>query len=127
MYWDILTRIKNGLAREYGRVKVPYSKFNMHILETLAKAGYIDSASRKGRGVRRIIEIKLKYDESGKPAIHGLRFISKPSRRLYTGYKDIKTSHQGYGNFVLSTPQGILTDNEARKRKIGGQILFEIW
>jgi len=127
MYWDSLIRIKNGLERKYERVKVPYSRFDMSILESLAKEGYVESVARKGRGVRRIIDVKLKYDENGEPAISGLKFVSRPSRRLYTGYMDIKKSRQGFGHYFLSTPEGILMENEARKKKVGGQVLFEIW
>lgn len=127
MYWDSITRIKNALDRGYEKVKVPYAKFDMSILESLAKEGYIESVSRKGRGVKRIIEVKLKYDASGKPAITGVRFVSKPSRRLYSGYREAKASRQGFGRYLLSTPSGIITDTEARKKKVGGEILFEIW
>jgi len=127
MYWDTVTRVRNGLQRGYERVKVPYSHFDMNILESLVKEGYLESATRKGRGVKRIIDVRLKYDGEGNPAISGVKFISKPSRRLYSGYKDIKSSRQGYGSFIISTPQGIVADREARKKKLGGQVLFEIW
>lgn len=127
MYTDSLIRIKNSLSRGKERVKIPYSKFDMEVLDALRGAGYVDSISRKGRGARRIIEVKLKYKGEGVPAIAGIKFVSRPSRRLYTGYRDIKKSRQGYGNFLLSTPEGVMTDKDARKKKIGGQVLFEIW
>jgi small subunit ribosomal protein S8 len=127
MYWDTVIRIKNALERGYDRVKIPYSRFDLNILESLVKEGYLESATRKGRGVKRIIDVKLKYDSDGKPAITGVKFVSRPSRRLYSGYREIKASRQGYGNFILSTPQGVLTDKEARHKKFGGQVLFEIW
>lgn len=127
MYWDTIIRVKNALERNHEKVKVPYSHFDMRILESLVKEGYLESATRKGRGVKRIIDIKLKYDKDGDPAISGVKFISRPSRRLYKGYKDINTSRQGYGRYILSTPQGVLTDKEARRKKVGGQVLFEIW
>ena len=109
------------------RVKVPYSRFDMEVLETLSRTGYIESAQRKGRGVKRIIEIKLKYDDHGRPAITDLKFVSRPSRRLYSGYKDLRRSHEGYGHYIISTPQGIMDGNEAKQKKVGGQVLFEIW
>jgi len=127
MYWDSLIRIKNALQRKKDRVKLPYSKFDLAILELLAKEGYLESASRKGRGLKRIIEAKLKYREDGTPTISGIKFISRPSRRLYGGYRRLKRSHQGHGRFIISTPQGVMTDMEARRKKVGGQILFEIW
>jgi small subunit ribosomal protein S8 len=127
MYLDALIRIKNGLERGREKVKIPYSHLDMNVLESLTKEGYLDSVSRKGRGTRRIIEVKLKYDEDGKPAISGIKFISKPSRMMYIGYRDIKRSRQGFGNYFLSTPIGILTDKEAKNKKVGGQMLFEVW
>ncbi|MBU2101412.1 30S ribosomal protein S8 [Patescibacteria group bacterium] len=108
------------------RVKVPYSHLDYSILEALVKDGYLDSIQRKGRGVKRIIDIKLKYDQD-EPAISEIKFVSRPSRRIYTGYREIKSSHQGYGRFILSTPEGIMDDKEAKKKRVGGQLLFEIW
>ncbi|MFH1694448.1 MAG: 30S ribosomal protein S8 [Patescibacteria group bacterium] len=126
MYHDTLIRVKNGLMRGKQRVKVPYSHLDYSILEALVKDGYLDSIQRKGRGVKRIIDIKLKYDQD-EPAISEIKFVSRPSRRIYTGYKEIKSSHQGYGRFILSTPEGIMDDKEAKKKRVGGQLLFEIW
>ena len=127
MYWDSIIRVKNGLDRGFERVKVPYSSLDMSVLDSLAREGYVESVTRKGRGVKRIIDVKLKYEADGKPAISGINFVSKPSRRLYSGYKNIKASRQGYGHYILSTPDGVLTDEEAKKKKVGGQVLFEIW
>lgn len=127
MYTDTLIKIKNSLARKKERVKLPYSKFDMEVLDSLLKAGYLESVARKGRGVRRIIEVKLKYADDGTPSIKGVKFISRPSRRIFSGYRDIKKSRQGYGSFLLSTPEGVMTDAQAKKKKVGGQVLFEIW
>jgi small subunit ribosomal protein S8 len=127
MYWDTIIRVKNGLERGYENVKVPYSRFDLDVLESLVEEGFLESATRKGRGVKRIIDVKLKYDEKGSPAVRGIKFVSRPSRRMYSGYKDIKASRQGYGRYIVSTPRGILTDKEARHKKVGGQVLFEIW
>ncbi len=98
----------------------------MAVLEALARHGYIDSAVRKGRGVRRIVDVELKYND-GEPAISGIKYLSKPSRGLHASYRNIKRSRQGYGHYVLSTSKGILTGAEARRGKIGGELLFEIW
>lgn len=127
MYLNTLIKIKNAYHRKFERVKAPYSSLDLAILETLAKAGYFESVSKKGRGVKKTIEVKLKYDKDGKAAVSGLKFISRPSRRIYVGYKDIKKSHDGYGYFILGTPKGILTNIDAKKNKVGGEILFEIW
>ncbi len=127
MYQDILTRIKNAQMRGKQKVKVPYSSFDISVLEVLAKMGYIDSLQRKGRGVKRIIDIKLKYIDKNTQAITGFKFTSVPSRGIYSGYRDLKCSHQGYGHYVISTPKGIFEGNEAKKQKVGGKVLFEIW
>jgi len=127
MYIDTLARIKDALQRKKERIKVPYSRLDEAVLESLVKYGYLEEVSRKGRGIRRIAEIKFKYDKDGQPLISDLNFISKPSRRMYIGWKDIKKSHQGYGHYFLSTPKGIMVDFEARKNKVGGELLFEIW
>jgi small subunit ribosomal protein S8 len=127
MYHDTLIRIQNGLMRGKQRVKMPYSQFDYGILELLVNIGYLESIQRKGRGVKRIIDVKLKYDSDKEPAISKVKLVSRPSRQMYTGYSKIKPSHQGYGHFVISTPQGVMTGAEAKKKKIGGQLLFEIW
>ncbi len=126
MYTDILVRIKNALMRKRERVKLPYSQLNLAILESLVKEGYLSSAQRKGRGVKRIIDVELKYDEE-RPQISGIKFWSRPSRKLYLGYKEIRRSKQGFGHYFLSTPKGILTDREAKRARVGGEVLFEIW
>ncbi|OGY57233.1 MAG: 30S ribosomal protein S8 [Candidatus Colwellbacteria bacterium RIFCSPHIGHO2_12_FULL_43_12] len=127
MYTDSIIRIKNALARNKERVKIPYSRFDESILESLVKYGYLEEISRKGRGVKRIVEVKLKYDKDDNSPISGMKIISRPSRRMYVGWRDVKRSHQGYGHFFLSTPKGIMVGKEARKNKVGGELLFEIW
>ena len=127
MYFDSLTRVKNGLTRKSDKIKLPYSKGDFAVLEFLSKKGYVDVVARKGRGVKRIIEVKLKYDDANRPQISGMKFISRPSRRIYVGYKDLKKSHQGHGHFVVSTSKGIKDGYEARREKLGGELLFEIW
>lgn len=126
MYTDLLTRIKNAQAVKKASLKVPYSEMDMAILETLSKNHYIESAAKKGRSPKRIVEINLRY-EDGEGAVRGVKFLSKPSRRLYAGYRDLRKVRQGYGHLVLSTPKGIMTGGEARKQKLGGELLFEIW
>ena len=121
MYTDVLVKIKNAQRADKEVVKVQYSTMDMAIIELLAKHKYVDSVTKKGRAPKRIIEIKLNG------GLNDFKFISKPSRRLYFGYKDLHAVRQGYGVSVLSTPKGILTNREARKEKVGGEVLFEIW
>lgn len=127
MYLNLLTKIKNGQAVKRESVKLPYSEMDFAIAELLAKFKYVDGAFKKGRLPKRILDVKLKYDKEGNGAVQRVRVLSKPSRRLYIGYKDIKPIRQGYGLLVLSTPKGIMDGKSAKKEKIGGQLLFEVW
>ncbi len=124
---DTLTKIKNAQAAKKESLKISFSNMDLAVLEVLEKNKFVESVAKKGRMPKRIIEVKLKYDKDGQGVIHGVKVLSKPSRRLYAGYKDIRLVKQGFGILVLSTPKGIMDGREARKAKVGGQILFEIW
>jgi small subunit ribosomal protein S8 len=121
---DMLTRIRNACAVKKERVKIPYSKFKFEIARILEKLGYINGASTVGR-VKKFIDISLKY-ENGKPVIKEIRRISKPGRRIYIGAKKAYPFRAGR-RLIISTSKGLLTDVEARKLKVGGEVLFEIW
>lgn len=127
MYLDLLIQIKNAQQARKDSLKVPYSNLDFAVAELLAKHNYLDSVAKKGRMPKRIIEIKPKYDPKGQGAINGVRTLSKPSRRLYVGYQELRPVKQGYGLSVVSTSKGIMTGKDARKEKVGGQLLFEIW
>ena len=127
MYTDLLTRIINGQSAKKKTVKAPFSKLDLTLVELLAANGYVESVEKKGRMPRRVIEIALRYGEDGRGAIRSIKFVSVPSRRMYSGYRKLKPVRQGYGLAVLTTPKGIMTSQEARKQKVGGQVLFEIW
>lgn len=127
MYLDLLTRIQNAQKVRKDIIKVPYANLDFTVAELLAKNNYLDSVAKKGRMPKRVLEIKLKYDANGKGAINGVKFISKPSRRIYSGYAPLRPVKQGYGLGVISTSKGVFTTKEARKEKVGGQLLFEIW
>ncbi|MEO0087369.1 MAG: 30S ribosomal protein S8 [candidate division WOR-3 bacterium] len=124
---DMLTRIRNALMVRHKEVRVPYSKMKLEIVRILLEEGYITNFQVIGEGVKKEINIILKYTPEGKPVIYGLKRISKPSRRIYVGVKDIPKVKGGLGIAILSTPKGILTDREARKEKVGGELLLEVW
>ncbi len=126
MYIDLLTKLKNAQAAKKKEIKVPYTKMDEQVLEILRKQKFIEVFEKKGRNPKRILDIKLRYEEEG-GAITGVRFVSKPSRRLYKGYKELRPVRSGFGTLVLSTPKGIVTGLEARKMKVGGELLFEVW
>ena len=126
MYINLLTKIKNAQAVKKESLKAPYSNLDFAIGELLAKHGFIEEGAKKGRMPKSVLELKLKY-KNNQGVIQGVRLLSRPSRRLYAGYKEIKPVRQGYGLLVLSTPKGILDGKAAKKAKVGGQLLFEIW
>lgn len=126
MYINLLTKLKNAQAVKKESIKIPYSKMDERILEVLKENNYIKDFDKRGKGTKRVMEIELKYHNEG-DAISGIKFISKPSRRIYVGYKDIKPVRNRYGLLVVSTPKGVVTGKEARKIKVGGEMLFKIW
>lgn len=126
MYIDLLTKLKNAQKAKKASIKLPYSNMDFAIAEILSARGFVGAVTKKGRMPKRVMEVELKYD-NGRGALGGVRLLSVPSRRLFAGYQDLKPVKQGYGISILSTPNGILTNSEARKKKVGGQLLFEIW
>jgi len=124
---DQIIRIKNAQLAFKDKVLIPYSKLKFQIALILAREGFIKSVEKKTKKTAKFIEIVLKYQNNRKQAISGIKRISKPGRRIYIGYKDIRPSKQGFGRFIISTPKGLMTDKEAKRNKLGGEILFEIW
>lgn len=124
---DMLIRIKNALMARHKSVIVPASKIKLEIARILKEEGYIEDFKYIKEESQAKIEITLKYDENKRPVIAGLKRVSKPGRRIYRGYKDLPKVLDGFGIAIISTSQGIMTDHEARKRKIGGEVLCEIW
>lgn len=123
---DMLARIRNAFAVGKLAAKIPYSKVRFALLETLRDAGFVGDVRKIGRMPRRMLEVDLKY-ENGAPVISGVRRVSKPGRRVYQGWRELKRVRQGLGALILSTPQGLMTDRAARKAKVGGEVLLEIW
>lgn len=124
---DLIVRLQNAGAVGKPVVSVPFSNFKLAIAEKLCEAGYVKGVEKKGKKVKKTLDIALKYDESGKHVVHGARRISKPGRRMYRNVLEIHPVNYGHGALILSTPKGIKTDKEARKEKVGGEALFEIW
>jgi small subunit ribosomal protein S8 len=123
---NLIIMLKNAGNAGKDSITVPFSNMTMSIAETLAKHGYVKSVSKKGKKVIKSIEVEVAY-EGAEPKIKGVERISKLSRRMYKGAKDIKPFRHGFGNIIYSTPKGILTDKEAKKENVGGEILFKIW
>ena len=124
---DMLTRIRNALMMKHKQVTVPYSKLKEAILKIVAETGFIIGFEVIGESIKKQLVIQLKYSEEGRGSIAFLGRVSKPSRRIFSGYEDLKLYRQGLGVQILSTSKGILSEADARKHKIGGEILMEIW
>jgi len=125
---DFIIRLKNAGNTGKGSVCVPFSKMKMAIAELLSSKGFVGEVSKKNKGeVVRFINVDLLYGDDGRPRISDVQRISKPSRRLYEKTKEIKKYRRGFGMAVLSTPNGIMADIDAKKANVGGEILFTIW
>lgn len=118
--------LKNAGLANKASVAVPYSKMKLAIAECLKKEGYIGDFAKKVKKGRPILEISLIYVDK-KPKISEAIRVSKQSRRVYFGMKDIHTVRNGIGLLVLSTPKGILSGRDARKEQVGGEALFKMW
>lgn len=124
---DFLTRIKNAMKIKRKIVKAPSTKIKIAILKILKEKKLIEDFKITGEGNKKEIIVELKYDEDGDPFIVDLKRISKPGRRVYVGYKDLKPLKSNFGFRIISTSRGIMTDEEARKRKLGGEIICEVY
>ncbi len=123
---DMIIRLKNAGASHKETVLIPYSRLKHDICTVLEKEGFVGAVQKKGKKVIKSLEVSLLY--RGKdPRITDVKRVSKPSRRIYKKATDLRPVKHGYGIAVLSTPKGILTGSAARKEKIGGEALFEIW
>lgn len=123
---DMLIRIKNAQKAKKQAVSFGYSNIKYEIAKLLASEGFVADVQKKGKKSARFLELKLLYDGNASK-ITDLKRISKPSRRVYRSYKQIFPVRRGAGVAIYSTTSGLLTDRESRKRKIGGEVLFEIW
>lgn len=118
---DFLVRLQNASRVNKGSVVLPYSAVKGAIAKVLEKEGYLSSVSKKNN----MLVVELKYTDG--PAISGVKRISKPSRRMYLGVRDIRPVKRGHGLLVLSTPKGVVTGKDAMVARVGGEALFEIW
>ncbi len=124
---DLLTRIRNAQHRRLPKVTSPASNLRTNVLEVLRKEGYIRGFSQSQiEGGHAELEIELKYYE-GEPVIREIRRVSKPGRRVYSKIKDLHRPYNGLGIAVLSTPRGVMSDNEARAANVGGEVLCQVF
>ena len=124
---DMLTRIRNGQTANKSVVDAPASRFRGNVLDVLKREGYIRNFSQieKRPGINEF-KIELKYYD-GKPVISEIKRVSTPGRRIYSSIKDLPKTYNGLGISILSTPRGVMSDNEARAAKVGGEVLCQVF
>ena len=123
---DMLTRIRNANAQRHSTVDVPYSKVKKAIADILVAEGFVASADTLGEGTHKTIRITLKYEGKTK-VLQGLKRISKPGLRIYANVEELPRVLNGLGIAIISTSKGIMTDKEARKQNVAGEVLAYIW
>jgi small subunit ribosomal protein S8 len=123
----MLTRIRNAVAVGHERVSMPSSKMKVGIARILVDEGFIDRFDVKENGTVNELELVLRYGNRRQPAIGGIKRISKPGHRIYRGAGELPRVQGGLGVAVVSTSQGLLPDREARRRRLGGEIVCEVW
>ena len=124
---DMLTRIRNANSAKHDSVKVPASNMKKAIAQILVDEGYIKSFTVEEDGKQGVLDIQLKYGPNKSQVITGLRRVSKPGLRIYTNVEDMPKVMKGLGIAILSTPKGIMTDKDARKANVGGEVLAFVW
>ena len=124
---DLLTRIRNALTARHDTVSVPSSKMKKAIADILVSEGFIKSAEIGDDNGHPVINIVLKYGNKYERVITNLKRISKPGLRVYAGYEDLPKVLGGLGIAIISTNKGVMTDKDARKNKVGGEVLAYVW
>jgi small subunit ribosomal protein S8 len=124
---DMLTRIRNALKAEREMVDIPCSTVKTNIAKVLKSEGYIKNYKVVPDNRQGVIKVILKYDEEGSPVIQGLKRVSKPSRRIYSGSGEIPEVLNGFGMSIVSTSKGLMSDDRARKMKLGGEVICSVW
>jgi small subunit ribosomal protein S8 len=125
---DLLSRIRNAHLAKHDRLDVPVSKLKLEVCKLLKEEGFIKNFRViEGDAPTATLRVFLRYSADGVPVINHLERVSKPGRRVYRGAEEIKPVRNGFGVGIVSTSQGLLTDAQARERRVGGELLCEIW
>lgn len=122
---DLIIRIKNGYLAQKEKISVRHSKYGVEVLKKLKELKFVANFAESGKTIK-TIEVTLAY-EKNQSKFTDVKIFSRPGRRFYVSYKELKPVLSGYGYSILSTPIGILTNREARAKKVGGELLFSIW
>jgi small subunit ribosomal protein S8 len=124
---DMLTKIRNASAARFESVDIPTSKLKLEITKILKNEGYVKTFKKVSQDGRNLIRIFLKYDGRNEPVIHGLKRISTPGRRMYTGYRSLPRVLNGFGTLIVTTSLGVTTGRKALEKKAGGEVIATVW
>ncbi len=124
---DMLTRIRNALIARHDHTEMPASRLKIALAEVLKKEGYVVGFELKEDGVKRALRLELAYTATREPTIMGIQRVSKPGLRVYAARNEIPRVYGGLGIAILSTPNGVMTGKQARRRGVGGEVLCYVW
>lgn len=124
---DFLTRVRNGLVADHDEVQMPASSFKAELARILREQGYIEDFSVEPARVGRTLRVRLKYTEDRRPVITGLERVSRPGRRRYVGADDVPRVLGGMGTAIVSTSRGVMTGHDARRERVGGELVARVW
>jgi small subunit ribosomal protein S8 len=124
---DLLTRIRNATKEKHEKLEVPASRLKANVVRVLKEEGYIKNFRLVREDGRPMIKVYLKYTEGGESVIQGIRRVSRPGLRRYSGYEEMPKPLDGAGVAIVSTSKGVTTGHRARTQKVGGEILCEVW
>ena len=124
---DLLIRVMNGHRARHANIRMPFSRIKLALCDLLRREGYVREVEKSTAAGHPVLVVTLAYDSARKPAILGVRRVSRPGRRVYAGADKLPKVRNGLGVAVLTTPQGLMTDSEARKKRVGGEVLCEVW
>ncbi|PIE04267.1 MAG: 30S ribosomal protein S8 [Spirochaetales bacterium] len=124
---DMLTKIRNGVAAKHEKVDIRPSKLKMEIIKILKNEGYVKNFKKVTQDEIDLIRVFLKYDDNESSIIHGIKTVSSPGRRVYSGYKNMPRVYNGLGTVIVSTSNGVITGKKAVANKVGGEIICTVW
>ena len=125
---DMLAKVQNAAKAGHEKVDVPTSKMKLEIVKILKTEGYIKNFKKvQDENNHVVIRIFLKYDDANKAVIHGMKKISTPGRRVYSGYKELPRVYNGYGTLIVSTSSGVTTGKKASEKMVGGELICQVW
>jgi small subunit ribosomal protein S8 len=124
---DFLTRVRNGLIADHDEVVMPASNFKAELARILREQGYIEDYAVEPAPVGRVLRVRLKYTVDRKPVISGIERVSKPGRRHYVGADDVPKVLGGMGTTIVSTSKGVMTGHDARRARVGGELVAKVW